>query len=425
MSVNNNNNNNNQKQYFSLQAEDELRIEVDKDETIVVLLKSGTAEIFGTELAKLYEYEFTYCKFAIFSWQGCEIDLFGKCRVYKANETPMIYYINAHTILEEKRSMEIVKEEPFGPRVMIVGSTDTGKSSLAKILLSYATRNSRVPIFVDLDIGQGTITIPGQIAAVTLHRPINIEEGLDSLSPLVYFYGEVDLNKNPAVYKLQLKSLAEDVFHRMKVDCEVGASGCIINTCGWVEGLGYELQLYTIDTFNVNVIFVMDNERLYNDLSNVYKDKDIEVVKLQKSGGVVTRSSPFRKNTRKKRIKEYFYGPGKGDLCPHQIILNFSNITIFKLGTIPNAPSSALPIGMESLYDPTQLEEVNPTNELLHSILAVTHAESSDNIICSNIAGYLYITNIDLDRKKISVLAPCPGPLPSRYLLLTSLKWVE
>lgn len=31
----------------------------------------------------------------------------------------------------------------------------------------------------------------------------------------------------------------------------LGASGLVINTLGWVEGLGYELQLHAINAFKV------------------------------------------------------------------------------------------------------------------------------------------------------------------------------
>jgi Mrp family chromosome partitioning ATPase len=41
----------------------------------------------------------------------------------------------------------------------VVGGTDTGKSTLAKILSSYACRDGREVVFVDLDIGQGTVCL--------------------------------------------------------------------------------------------------------------------------------------------------------------------------------------------------------------------------------------------------------------------------
>lgn len=58
---------------------------------------------------------------------------------------------------------------------MLVGPTDAGKSSLSKILLGYAVRMGYQPTFVDLDIGQGSITAPGVIGATPVDKPIDIE----------------------------------------------------------------------------------------------------------------------------------------------------------------------------------------------------------------------------------------------------------
>lgn len=46
---------------------------------------------------------------------------------------------------------------------MVVGPADVGKSTLTRILLNYAVRMRRRPILVDLDVGQGHISIPGTI----------------------------------------------------------------------------------------------------------------------------------------------------------------------------------------------------------------------------------------------------------------------
>ena len=37
---------------------------------------------------------------------------------------------------------------------MVVGPTDVGKTTICRILCSYAARMNRQPIYVDLDIGQ-------------------------------------------------------------------------------------------------------------------------------------------------------------------------------------------------------------------------------------------------------------------------------
>ena len=55
-------------------------------------LKSGMAEVFGTELVKGKGYVFTTgAKIAVFTWQGCVIELRGKTDVsYVAKETPVV-----------------------------------------------------------------------------------------------------------------------------------------------------------------------------------------------------------------------------------------------------------------------------------------------------------------------------------------------
>ena len=39
-------------------------------------------------------------------------------------------------------------------RIMLVGPTDVGKTTVCRILCNYAVRQGRAPIFVDLDVGQ-------------------------------------------------------------------------------------------------------------------------------------------------------------------------------------------------------------------------------------------------------------------------------
>lgn len=51
---------------------------------------------------------------------------------------------------------------------MVVGPGDVGKSTLTRILLNYAVRMGRRPIYVDLDVGQGSISTPGTIGKFCL-----------------------------------------------------------------------------------------------------------------------------------------------------------------------------------------------------------------------------------------------------------------
>lgn len=71
---------------------------------------------------------------------------------YESDETPMRQFLNTHTVLDERRAAARASGGQ-GPRCMVVGPTDVGKSSLCKILLNYAVRMGWCPTYIDLDIG--------------------------------------------------------------------------------------------------------------------------------------------------------------------------------------------------------------------------------------------------------------------------------
>lgn len=56
------------------------------------------------------------------------------------------------------------------------------------------------------------------------------------------------------------------VFVQANVD--VQAAGVVVNTMGFIEGLGYELLLHSVETLKADVVLVVGNERLYNQLKN-------------------------------------------------------------------------------------------------------------------------------------------------------------
>lgn len=416
-----------------LERECELRIEVGENSPLRLRLLNGTAEIFGTEVPpEIWLNLPPRLKFAIFTWHGATIEMDGGADTsdYVADETPMISYVNVHAVLEARRnrakaSSSSDSESSQGPRVIVVGPTDSGKSSLSRMLLSWAAKQGWKPTFVDLDVGQGSITIPGCIAATPIEMPIDPVEGIPLEMPLVYFYGHTTPSNNIDLYKVLVKELAQTLERQFSGNIESRAAGMVINTMGWIEGVGYELLLQAIDTFNADVVLVLGQEKLCSMLKDVLKSKPkVDVVKLQKSGGVVSRPPKYRQKSRGHRIREYFYGMAN-DLSPHSNIANFSDLSVYRIGGGPQAPRSALPIGAEPTADPTRLVPVNISQDLLHLVLAVSFAKEPEEIISSNVAGFIYITDVDVQRRKITYLAPSAGELPGRILILGTLAWLE
>lgn len=121
--------------------------------------------------------------------------------------------------------------------------------------------------------------------------------------------------------------------------------GYIINTPShFSESLGYDILHQVVTVYKVDIILVIQNERLYNDVQRRYAENStIDVVKVDKSGGVcgfltkvVNRDKAYRKKIQDARIREYFYGTptlnNRADLSPYSNIVAFSNVFVRRIG---------------------------------------------------------------------------------------------
>ena len=408
-------------QEFVLEKEHELRIECDYESVTKFSMKSGMAEIFGTELAGDRTYEIRGENIAIFTWHGCTISVWGgKFHAYVDTDTPMGIYLNAHGVLQRER-----EEKTEGPRVLIAGPYDSGKSSFAKILTAYAARQGSQCIFVDLDPSQG-LPIPGAISAIPIVRPASITEGFDPVTPLSYYFGHLSPSKNTELYLAQVTELSRALDQRLDKSAEMKKGGVIVNTCGQIDGDGFEVLKSIVSIMKIDVVLVMDNDRLFAQMKSEFGSKNVQVVKIPKSGGVVAREEKARSRLRDTKIRHYFYGV-RNDLSPQPKSVKFSDIVVYKIGGGPQAPRSALPIGAQSTHDPLRLSPTTPNSTMCHSILAISHAQNPEDVLKSNVAGFIWIreSGVHTQQKKIDLLCPCSDPLPGKHFILGSLKYME
>ncbi|KAJ0971316.1 hypothetical protein J5N97_019275 [Dioscorea zingiberensis] len=308
---------------FIVEKESELRVKVGPPYSIRVRLLSGTTDIFGTELPLRDWFSIPpLLESSIFTWDGATIEMDGK------SDTRMLSYVNVHAILDRRRAL---------------CKSSSGRSRLCMMLLSWACKQSWKPNFVDLDIGQGSNTIPGCIAATPVEMPNGNR----------YF-----------VQSTCAKELSWTLERQFSGNAESRAAGMVINTMGWV------LILHAIDTFNANIVLILGQ-----------REPNVDVVKLQKSGGVVL----------KKKKKRFVKKPGTlnsglllygimNDLSLHSNIINFSDITT----SIESAITHRL-----------VLVPANKNHDLLHLVLAVSYGKKPKQILSSNVAGFVYVTDID------------------------------
>jgi polyribonucleotide 5'-hydroxyl-kinase len=228
-----------------LAANTEYRFEVSFSRTLTIKLLTGTAEFFGTELGPAATYTFKGTNGAIYTWHGCRLEIGGEAESeYVAEETTMMSYANAHFALETLRD-EAIQRNDAGPRVLVVGPENAGKTSLVRILTSYAVKSDRQPVVVNLDPKQGMLSVPGSLTAAAFTSIVDVEEGWGSSPisgpspvpvkmPLVYHYGLANPEEKKFFHPLVTR-MALAVTSRLEDDQASRQAGFIIDTPGAIS----------------------------------------------------------------------------------------------------------------------------------------------------------------------------------------------
>ncbi|OZC07911.1 Pre-mRNA cleavage complex II protein Clp1 [Onchocerca flexuosa] len=384
-------------QEFILKEDNELRFEVANGDVMLELI-DGRAEVFGTELIQHKKYIFPPgSRVAVFTWKKAVVELVGKTETLEQ-------------LREHAESVVMQQEQARGPSLMIVGPTDVGKTTVCRILCNYAVRVGRTPIFVDLDVGQGSISVPGTVGALYIEKTADVVEGFDKKAPLVYHFGNLSPGSNIPLYDLLVKQLAEAVSKRRKASQDATYGGVIINTCA--------------EEFEVDVVIVLDHERLYNELQRDLPSF-VKILHQPKSGGVENRSKEVRTSSRNAAVHKYFYGTRAVPLYPHTFELSFDEVQFCKIGC-ERLPIECLPFGMKIDDHRTKVVPLEPTADLVHHLVSLSMCTTVDqSVLTTNVMGFIVITAVDMEREKLTVLSPQPYPLPSKILILSEVTFID
>uniref|UniRef100_A0A7E4W136 Protein CLP1 homolog n=1 Tax=Panagrellus redivivus TaxID=6233 RepID=A0A7E4W136_PANRE len=421
---------------YKLNEDNELRLEVGSEELIVELVE-GLAEIFGTPLVVHKRYTLPPAfRCAIFTYKGALVEIVGRPEsAYIATQTPMVIYLNTHYALEQMRSNAIAgisagDPKAHGPRVMIAGQTDVGKSTLCRLLLNYAVRFNHTPVYVDLDLGQGSVSLPGTVSALLVSKPSEVVEGFDKASTLAYPAGIINPTANEQYYLHLIETLAATINEKCATIPRINASGVVINTCGFVKDAGYTALLHAAKNFKIDVVIVLENERLVNNLTKDLPNF-VKIVHEPKSGGVEPRQTTQRQKARHDVVKSYFYGTRHTIFHPFTIEISYGvpeeeqQLIIAKVGT-EKLPDSCLPVGVVLEDHRTKVVKLQITSDLKNHVLAMMppNAVIDQGLISTPTVGFVVVTEVDTARKTFTILSPQPQ-LPSRIALFTDVTYVD
>ncbi|KAF2671682.1 Clp1-domain-containing protein [Microthyrium microscopicum] len=425
--------------------ETEYRFEASFTSPVSIKLLSGSAELFGTELAPQVAYTFAGTKAAIFTWDGAALEVTGSPQsAHGTGDTSMNQAANIHFALEDLR-VAAEQRHGQGPRVMVVGPENSGKTSLVKILAGYSLKMGRQPVVVNLDPSQGLLSMPGALTATTMATVVDMEEGWGSSPisgpsavpvkmPLVFHYGCQKAGGSLGLYEQLTRRLGWAVGTRLDEDRDAGSSGCLIDTPGSLAG-DHALIKRVASVFSVDIVLAIGPEALYNDIKaqfpdNVPEEKPVHVLQLDKSSGCVDRTDAYMKQFRQNQIRQYFFGHPGMSLSPFTQFVGFNEITIFRINE-DQQPSTTDLISDDSEdddeddYEPApvstaKLERITPSLMLQNIVLAVTHAnptDNTDNILASSVLWYIYVAEVDESKSRLKIISPISGRLPMKALV--------
>lgn len=408
----------------------ELRFASGEDNEVCLELVHGYAEIFGTELLLNKKYIFPpKSRVAVFTWKNATVELVGATEsAYIAETTPMVIYLNIHAAMEEtrKKREEMAlgsTNKPKGPKLLLVGPTDVGKSTVSRILCNYSVRHGRTPIYVELDVGQNNISVPGTVAAVLVQKTADVIDGFERNSPLVLNFGHTSPSKNLSLYGTLFNELAAIINSQIQQNDDAKLGGMIINTCGWVDGEGYKCIVKAASAFEVDVVIVLDHERLYSDLSKELPEF-VRLTHVPKSGGVEQRTTQVRSLMRGENVHRYFYGTRSNNLFPFTFDINFNDVTLCKIGA-EQLPDSCLPFGMEVENHEMKVVIMEPSVDIKHHLFAFSRSlQPDDTVIKSPVYGFCLVTEVDLEKNTMTVLCP-QNTIPSKTLVYSEVTHLD
>jgi polynucleotide 5'-hydroxyl-kinase GRC3/NOL9 len=144
--------------------------------------------------------------------------------------------------------------------VMLVGDTDTGKSTLAIYLANVAIRHGLVPSVIDGDIGQGDLAPPTAIGAAVLSRQVVDLRDVNTTN-LFEFVGSISPTGFEGLIAKKLRSILDRTGPITNMS--------IVNTDGYVRNGGVQYKAMIAEELQPDVVICLGENVLLLDGSKI------------------------------------------------------------------------------------------------------------------------------------------------------------
>ena len=182
--------------------------------------------------------------------------------------------------------------------ILFLGATDTGKSTLAKYLISRLCQIGVETALVDADIGQSSLGPPTTIGLSVFDAPPD----WDSVSPReIFFVGSTSPEGFFSLHVRGTKKMADRAL-------SYGAQAILVDTTGFVFGeSGRDLKQRKIDLLLPQFIVAIESSEELEPILSPYRDRSSpKIFRLRPSACAKPRTWEERKLYRTKKFREYF-----------------------------------------------------------------------------------------------------------------------
>jgi polynucleotide 5'-hydroxyl-kinase GRC3/NOL9 len=182
---------------------------------------------------------------------------------------------------------------------IILGATDTGKSTLAKFLISNLCQQGLKVALVDADIGQSFLGPPATIGLSVFKSDPDWQLILSP--PEIFFVGSITPEGHFAIHVKGVKRMVEKA-------PSYGAEVILVDTTGFVLGEGgKELKRRKIELLAPRFILALQKSDELEPILDHYKENPfLRILRLPLSEQVRSRSMEERRIYRTDKFQEYF-----------------------------------------------------------------------------------------------------------------------
>jgi polynucleotide 5'-hydroxyl-kinase GRC3/NOL9 len=204
------------------------------------------------------------------------------------------YQINQHW---EKLASRIVKSQQV---VLVIGSTDVGKSTFCRFLADSAIDRGLKTAFVDTDVGQSQIGPPTTIGMKSLD-PKSSPVQFNGIADQLYFVGDL----SPRGHYLEVLTGTRLMVDRAR---ETEADFIVVDTSGYVhDAPAVTLKQHKIELIKPNHVVCIGRSGELEQITACYSQQDwLNIHYLLPHRNIRSKSSKARSRYRKARFDAYF-----------------------------------------------------------------------------------------------------------------------